>query len=430
MANVIIVGAQWGDEGKGKIVDLLAGRADMVVRFQGGANAGHTLVVEGKKIVLHLIPSGILHKKCVSVSGNGVVMDLDALTEEIRMLKKDGHDVTPERLRISENAHLVLPYHKLLDRLREKERASKKLGTTGRGIGPAYVDKIAREGLRVGDLTDWPWFKERLAEAVSEKNVWLTKIFGEEPLHVAEILSGLEKHRGWLTPYLCNASVEVDRACAAGKNVLFEGAQGTSLDVDHGTYPYVTSSNTVAAAACIGAGIGPTAIDRVVGITKAYTTRVGEGPFPTELTNDIGEIIRKNGNEYGATTGRPRRCGWFDAVLLRHAVRVNGITDLVVTELDVLTGMDPIRVAVAYRVNGAPMEAPSLNSRILEHSEPVYEELPGWKELPKSARKLADFPPEARRFLRRIEELTGCKLALVSTGPDRVDQVVVRPIFQ
>ncbi|MFH1017081.1 MAG: adenylosuccinate synthase [Pseudomonadota bacterium] len=429
MPNVVIVGAQWGDEGKGKVVDLLAGRADMVVRFQGGANAGHTLVVGGKKIVLHLIPSGILQAKCVSVIGNGVVVDPEALADEIQHLRGAGHEVTPARLRISENAHLVLPYHKILDRLREKERALRKIGTTGKGIGPAYVDKIAREGFRIGELKDWPWFKERLAEAVAEKNVWLEKLFGEKALRAGDVVASVEKHRSWLEPYLCDASAEVDRASRAGKNVLFEGAQGTALDVDHGTYPYVTSSNTVAAAACIGSGIGPTAINRVVGVTKAYTTRVGEGPFPTESRDEIGEIIRKNGNEFGATTGRPRRCGWLDAVLLKYSVRVNGITDLVVTKLDVLTGIDPVRIAVAYKVDGVAMDSLSLNRRALEQAEPIYEELPGWSEVPTSARKLVDLPVEARQFLRRIEKLTKVTVAIVSTGPDRANQINVHSIF-
>jgi adenylosuccinate synthase len=428
MANVVIVGAQWGDEGKGKVVDTLSERAGMVIRFQGGANAGHTLVVGGKKTVLHLIPSGILRRGAVSAIGNGVVLCLDTLREEIDLLASLGRRVTPKNLRISEGAHLVLPYHKRLDLLREKARAGGKIGTTGRGIGPAYEDKAARDGIRVGDLVSGTGLAERLRSIVAERNRAITAFAGE-PLDAEAILAGLLRHRAWVAPFVGDVSSEIRAAMARRRNLLFEGAQGSSLDVDHGTYPYVTSSNTVAAAACTGSGIGPTAIDRVVGVTKAYTTRVGEGPFPTELSGAEGERLREKGGEYGATTGRPRRCGWFDAVLLRHAVRINGITDLVVTKLDVLAGLGPIRLAKAYAVDGKrradfPLGSPSLSKAI-----PVYEEHEGWGEIPRSARKLADLPPAARRYLRRIEQLTGVQIAAVSTGPDRRDQVVVRKIF-
>jgi adenylosuccinate synthase len=429
MSNVVVVGAQWGDEGKGKIVDLLAEKADMVVRFQGGANAGHTLVVEGKKIVLHLVPSGILRKECVSVIGNGVVVDVAELAEEIANVRASGHEVSPQNLRISESAHLVMPYHKLFDQLREVARAKKKIGTTGRGIGPAYVDKVAREGIRVGDILNAKWLAEKLEDIVNEKNIYLDRIFDQGALNARTLTMDLVKHTEWIAPYICNASVEIYEALKQKKNVLFEGAQGTSLDVDHGTYPYVTSSNTVAASACIGSGVGPTAIDRVLGVTKAYTTRVGEGPFPTELKDKEGEELRVRGNEYGATTGRPRRCGWFDAVLLKHAVRVNGITDLAITKLDVLSGFPKIKIATSYELNEGKLDTFALNFRTLEKVSPVYEEWEGWDSLPKNPKKLTDFPVAALKFLTRIEELTEARISIVSIGPDRADQVIPHALF-
>ncbi len=429
MSNVVVVGAQWGDEGKGKIVDLLAEEADMVVRFQGGNNAGHTLVVDGKKIVLHLIPSGILRKGVTSVIGNGVVIDVGGLEEEINLLQKSGHSVSPENLKISENAHVVFPYHRLFDRLGEERRAGKKIGTTGRGIGPTYVDKIAREGIRIGDLLHPESFRERLTEVLHEKNLILEKVFGEKPLKINEIVTQYEKHTKWLFPYVCNTSLIVHEAQRKKKNILFEGAQGTSLDVDHGTYPFVTSSNTVSGAACIGAGIGPTDIDRVVGVSKAYTTRVGSGPFPSELSGKEGDALREKGAEYGATTGRPRRCGWLDAVFLRHSVRVNGITDLALTKLDVLSDLPVVKIAVAYERDGDRSETFTSDCRLLDRSVPIYEEHRGWPALTKIPKKIGDLPKTARAFLDRIEELSEASVTLVSFGPDRADQVVTRALF-
>jgi len=401
----------------------------MVVRFQGGANAGHTLVIDGKKIVLHLIPSGILRGKCVSIIGNGVVLDLASLKEEMEAVKASGHPVSKENLKVSERAHLVMPYHKQLDQLREKSRGSKKIGTTGRGIGPTYVDKISREGIRVSDFLDEDLFEEKLKVLVEEKNFVLEKIFNEPKIEFKKTHDEMVKYREWLRPYVTDTSIFIDEAHQKGESILFEGAQGTSLDVDHGTYPFVTSSNTVSASACIGSGIGPTAIDRVVGVTKAYTTRVGEGPFPTELNDLTGERLRKQGNEFGATTGRPRRCGWFDAVLLKHAVRVNGITDLIVTKLDVLNGFDEVKIATEYQLEGKKVHSFSSSIKVLDKCKPIYETFPGWNELPKSPKSLSDLPKEAQKFLKRIEELTQANIAIVSTGPDRNDQIVVKSIF-
>lgn len=429
MSNVVIVGVQWGDEGKGKIVDYLAERADMVVRFQGGNNAGHTLVVDGKKIILHLIPSGILRKKLACVIGNGVVIDLEVLQKEIETLRDNGFDVDPSNLKVSENAHLILPYHKILEKLSEVQRGDKKVGTTGRGIGPTYMDKFARSGIRAGDLLSLKWFSAKLKDVMEEKNLILEKVYGEAPLDCKEILEKFENHQKWFAPYICNTSVIVHKAKSKGQNILFEGAQGTFLDVDHGTYPYVTSSNTVAGAACTGAGIGPTDIDRVVGITKAYTTRVGGGPFPTELQDKDGEELRKKGEEFGATTGRPRRCGWLDAVSLQHAVRVNGISDLVVTKLDVLAGFPKVKIATSYEQNGESVNTFISDHRILSRCKPIYEEHEGWDELKKPCKSLRDLPSPAQRFLHRIEELTHTRIVLVSTGPGREARIEDQSVF-
>jgi len=429
MSNVIIVGAQWGDEGKGKIVDLLAEKADMVVRFQGGNNAGHTLVVKGVKTVLHLIPSGILHPNVTCVIGNGVVIDLDVLAKEIENLKATGCEVSPKNLRISENAHLILPYHKVLDQLSEKQKGENKIGTTGRGIGPAYVDKVAREGIRTGDLHSLKYFEAKLHEVLKFKNAVIEKVYGEKPVSADEIVANMQKHREWLVPYLCNTSLVVHEAQRQKKNILFEGAQGTSLDVDHGTYPFVTSSNTVAGSACTGAGIGPKDIDCVIGVIKAYTTRVGSGPFPTELDDAVGEDIRKRGSEFGATTGRPRRCGWLDLVFLRHAVRVNGITDLAMTKLDVLTGFDKVYICTGYERDGEISDTFISDSRILEKSKPVYEAHPGWASLPKNATRVTDYPQEVQNFLKRVEELSEAKVTMISTGPDRIESVICTSFF-
>jgi adenylosuccinate synthase len=386
-------------------------------------------VVKGEKLVLHQIPSGILRRGTTCVIGNGVVLDVAVLAKEIDALRAKGHAVSPKNLKISENAHLILPHHRLFDQLQEEAKGEKKVGTTGRGIGPTYVDKVARVGLRAGDLHSLNWFETKLRDVLHEKNLILEKVYSHKPLNPKEILEEYAKHQPWFAPYVCNTSLVVHEAQHRKRSILFEGAQGTSLDVDHGTYPYVTSSNTVAGAACTGAGIGPTAIDRVVGVTKAYCTRVGGGPFPTEQKNELGDELRKKGSEFGATTGRARRCGWLDAVFLRHAVRVNGITDLAVTKLDVLNGFERLKIGVAYLREGKKSDTFVSDNRILDQSEPIYEELDGWEVLPKKPKKISDLPRTARMFLRRIEELAEAPIALVSTGADRDAQIVKRPIF-
>jgi len=428
MPNVVVVGVQWGDEGKGKIVDLLAQDADVVARFQGGANAGHTLVVEGERIVLHLIPSGILRKGTTCIIGNGVVVDVVALNEEIRILREHGYEVSPENLKISDQAHVVLPYHRTLDKLREKSRAD-KIGTTGRGIGPTYVDKVARDGIRLGDLRHPEALREKLRALVKDKNLQIEKLYKGEPLDGEEIVSDYLEQSEWISPYLANTPLLLDEAFKKGKRVLLEGAQGSSLDVDHGTYPFVTSSNTVSGAACTGAGIGPTKIGRVLGVIKAYTTRVGEGPFPTELKDATGEKLRANGKEFGATTGRPRRCGWLDTVLLKHSVRVSGVTDLALTKMDVLTGFEKIFIATAYEIDGKKTDVFPLDLEILKKAKPVYEEWPGWKALPATPTAIEELSVEARNYVKRIEELTETGVSLISTGPERSAQLLRKPLF-
>ena len=428
--NTILVGIQWGDEGKGKIVDYLAHEADMVVRFQGGNNAGHTVIIGDQKIVLHLIPSGILREKTVCVIGNGVVVDPSVLKKEIDVLRQKNYAVTPTNLKISHYAHLILPYHCKLDQLNEIKKGDQKVGTTGRGIGPAYVDKFDRIGLRIGDYLDLPLFKEKLKLNIEIKNQILEKIFNVPTFSYKEVEDQMLSHRDWILPHLKDVSYVIHEAQKKKQKILFEGAQGTSLDVDHGTYPYVTSSNTVAGAACTGAGVGPTTINKVIGVCKAYSTRVGEGPFPTELSNSIGEQIRKQGQEFGATTGRPRRCGWLDAVCLQYAVRVNGITDLAITKLDVLSGFKTIEICNAYKhSNGEINTKFPADARALSTVEPIYETHEGWSEIPKGCQNYDDLPPQAKSFLRRIEELTETKISLISTGPDRKDQIVLSPLF-
>jgi len=412
MPSIIVIGTQWGDEGKGKIVDLFASEAEMVVRFQGGNNAGHTLVVDGEKTVLHLIPSGILHRGVHCVIGNGVVVDPEVLLEEIRVVQEKGRD--PERLSISDKAHLILPYHKRIDQLREEKRG-RKIGTTGRGIGPAYEDKVGRMGIRVGEMIEPDLFRRRLQEVLPEKNLYIEKILDGRSFRFEEILETYAAYGERLKSYVRDTSSLVGDLVRQKRRVLFEGAQGTSLDVDHGTYPYVTSSNTVAGSACIGTGIGPTMISDVIGVCKAYTTRVGSGPFPTELKDEIGRRLQEGGDEFGATTGRPRRCGWLDLLLLKHAVRTNGLTGLVVTKLDILSGLDPVKVCVGYRSNHRQ-----------DDGEPVYESMPGWKEALSGIRDLKKLPKNARDYLARIEKEAGVPLILVSVGPSREDNILLR----
>jgi adenylosuccinate synthase len=429
MANVAIIGAQWGDEGKGKIVDLFTRDADIVVRFQGGNNAGHTLVVDGKKTVLHLIPSGALHADKLCVIGNGVVVDPEVLLEEIAGLKKNGCLLDDSLLRISEEAHLIMPYHKAIDQARERLRGEGMIGTTGRGIGPAYEDKVARIGIRFIDLLEEDTFQEKLRRNIEEKNIYLKAILKEKTLDFNQIHDGYIAYRQKLKSYVTNTGLLLDREMRAGKRVLFEGAQGTLLDVDHGTYPFVTSSNTVAGSVSSGTGVGPRHIHQVIGISKAYTTRVGSGPFPTELHGLEGETLKREGVEFGATTGRPRRCGWFDAVSVRHAVRINGITGLALTKLDVLTGFRKISMCTAYRYDGAVHHEFPASIRALQNAQPVLEELDGWNESLTAARKFSDLPANAQKYVRRIEEVLETEMILVSVGPGREQTVMLKNPF-
>jgi len=429
VANVAVIGAQWGDEGKGKIVDLLARRSDVVVRFQGGNNAGHTLVVNGKKTILHVIPSGALHEDKVCVIGNGVVLDAEVLLDELHELRREGHLRDKRQLRISEQAHLIMPYHKAIDVARERMRGEGKIGTTGRGIGPTYEDKAARVGIRVVDLLEEDTFRAKLEHNIAEKNVYLKAILKEEALDFDDIHRTYGGYRDRLAPYVADTGVLLEEFFREGKNVLFEGAQGTLLDLDHGTYPYVTSSNTVIGGVCSGAGVGPRHIHEVIGITKAYTTRVGGGPFPSELTGSEGDKLRQDGDEYGATTGRPRRCGWFDAVAVRHAVRLNGLTGLALTKLDVLTGSPRIRVCTAYRVGGRLLRHFPASLKVMETLEPVWEEFPGWQEPVTDARSVADLPANARRYMERLEELVETEIVIVSVGPDRDQTILLKNPF-
>jgi adenylosuccinate synthase len=426
MASVVIVGAQWGDEGKGKIVDLLTQYADAVVRFQGGNNAGHTIVLKGAKFVFHLIPSGILYRNKKCIIGNGVVLDPAVLIEEIDELKKRGYLRDDSQLMVSEETHLILPYHRKIDVARERIF---KIGTTGRGIGPAYEDKVARCGIRMADLLDEKVFRKKLEDNLVQKNLYLAEVLKEESFGFSEIFDEYVQYKRRLEKYVKNTSLFLHEQIEKGKHILFEGAQGALLDVDHGTYPYVTASNTVAGNACAGSGIGPTMIDSVMGVAKAYTTRVGEGPFPTELKDEIGDKIRERGREYGATTGRPRRCGWFDAVVVNHSIRINGIQQLAITKLDVLNDLDKIKICVGYRMNGKVIRYVPSNLEMLKSSEPVYEELDGWKIEIKEGRRFSDLPPKAQRYLRRLEELIHAKVAMVSVGEERDETIEVKSPF-
>ncbi|GAB4276335.1 MAG: adenylosuccinate synthase [Deferrisomatales bacterium] len=429
MANVVVVGAQWGDEGKGKIVDLYAREADAVVRFQGGNNAGHTLVVEGEKIILHLIPSGILHPDTTCCIGNGVVVDPGVLLEEIDGLRRRGKFPSDDALVVSEAAHVILPCHKRIDTAREGKAGAGKIGTTGRGIGPCYEDKASRRGIRIGDLLDPDRLRRRLRPFVEEKNAYLQGYLGAEPFDPEAVCDELIAQGEQLRPFIGDVTGRVHRWIEEGRNVLFEGAQGTQLDVDHGTYPFVTSSNTLAGAACTGVGVGPGDLGGVIGITKAYTTRVGAGPFPTELDDATGDRLRDRGAEFGSTTGRPRRCGWLDLVVLRDARRLNGLTGLAVTKLDVLTGLDPVRVCVGYRLNGQTVDRMPSRVEDVERCEPIYEAVPGWSEDVRGARALQDLPANARRFLEFVEERVGCPVVLVSVGPGREETIELAPPF-
>lgn len=429
MANVAIIGAQWGDEGKGKVVDLFTDDADIVVRFQGGNNAGHTLVVNGKKTVLHLVPSGALHPNKLCVIGNGVVVDPEILIEEIDTLKNQGHLTDDTYLRISEQAHLIMPYHKSIDLARERLRGKGKIGTTGRGIGPAYEDKVARVGIRFIDLLEEETFQDKLQRNIEEKNIYLKAILKEKPLDFKKLHASYSVYREKLKSFVTDTGVLLDREMRAGRQVLFEGAQGTLLDVDHGTYPFVTSSNTVAGGVCSGTGVGPRHINEVIGISKVYTTRVGSGPFPTEIHGPEGETLKREGFEFGATTGRPRRCGWFDAVGVRHAVRISGITGIALTKLDVLTGFKKIPICAAYRYNGTVIQDFPASLKLMQNAQPIYEELEGWNEPLDHARQFSDLPAQAQRYVRRLEELVQTEIILVSVGADRDQTIVLKNPF-
>ena len=415
--NLVVVGAQWGDEGKGKVIDVLSEQADILIRYQGGNNAGHTVIVDGEEFVFHLVPSGLLHKGRVGLIGNGVVIDPEALLEEMARLRSRGIDVG-QAVKISDQAHVIFPYHKRLDLAREASRST-RLGTTGRGIGPCYVDKVARTGIRVGDLYHPDAFAEKLKANVAEKNRLLETIYHEAPFSYEELLTRYLGYAKTLAPHVVNSMRFLREAMAQGKRLLFEGAQGTLLDIDHGTYPYVTSSNATAGGACTGAGVPPTAIDRVIGVVKAYTTRVGEGPLPTEFPASLMEQVRTKGKEFGATTGRPRRCGWFDAVVARHAVWVNGCDSIAVTKLDVLDEMDTIQICVAYRDASQRIEEfPSETARLAQ-CQPIYESMPGWRTDTGDAEAFEDLPAAAQRYLKRLEALLGVPICLISTGSKR-----------
>ena len=421
--NTIVVGAQWGDEGKGKVIDVLAVDADIIVRYQGGNNAGHTVIMDQHEFIFHTIPSGLLHPGKMGLIGNGVVIDPAALLEEMDGLRRCGIDVD-HALKLSDQAHLIFPYHKRLDLAEESSRPG-RIGTTGRGIGPCYVDKVSRCGIRVADLFDEPVFKAKLQKNVDEKNRNLQLVYRQGPVDFQETY---DRYRGYaqrLRPLAVNGIRFLRHAIQLGERLLFEGAQGTLLDIDHGTYPYVTSSNAVAGGACTGAGVPPTCIDRVIGVVKAYTTRVGEGPFPTEFPADLMEQIRKRGNEFGATTGRPRRCGWFDAVIARHAIYVNGCDSVAVTKLDVLDQMPTIQVCVAYRLNGHTVEEFPSNIAQLARCEPIYESMPGWLCDTSDAERFEDLPKAAQAYLKRLEALMTVSLCLVSTGSKREQAIKV-----
>jgi adenylosuccinate synthase len=431
MANVAVVGTQWGDEGKGKVVDLYAEDADVIVRFQGGNNAGHTLVVKGVQTILHLIPSGILHDHKTCIIGNGVVVDPAVMMQEIESLKKRALFPEHTRLFVSEKAHLIMPYHRRLDVALEARKSDRKIGTTGRGIGLAYEDKAARVGIRFCDLLDESIFMEKLRDNIEEKNFYLTRRFEEAPLDAQQIFDEYRGYAEYLKPFVADTSLIIGQEIRRGKKILFEGAQGCHLDIDHGTYPYVTSSNTVAGNASCGSGIGPQAIDRVVGICKAYTTRVGEGPFVTELTDAIGEHMQTVGQEFGATTGRKRRCGWLDMVLIRQAVRLCGISGLALTKLDVLTGLEKLKVCVGYQTATGEEHTESVpaNLKILAGCQPVYQELEGWTEDIRHAKHIDDLPKNTRRYIERLEVLSGVPLMLVSVGAGRESTIVLKNPF-
>lgn len=425
MSSMVVVGTQWGDEGKGKIVDLLTSEIDAVVRFQGGNNAGHTVIVAGTKYVLHLIPSGILHKGKKCFIGNGVVLDPLVFCEELGTLSAQGVTINAENLFVSRNTHLIMPYHKRLDQARENAKADAKIGTTGRGIGPCYEDKAARVGIRASDLEDLDLLRRKIISALEEKNALLTALYRQPALNVDDILKEIEPAIAKIRPFLADISQSIEDCMKQGGKVLFEGAQGTQLDIDHGTYPFVTSSNTVAGGAAAGCGIAPWHLERIIGIAKAYTTRVGSGPFPTELFDDTGSYLQQKGAEFGVTTGRRRRCGWLDGVVLRHAVRLNGVTDIALTKLDVLSGLPEIKICIAYTYAGKQVLFPPQVENGMGQVTPIYESMPGWDENISNVSSWDEMPDAAKRYIERIEELAGVPVKIISVGADR-DQTILR----
>jgi adenylosuccinate synthase len=425
MACTVVVGTQWGDEGKGKLVDLLTEKVQGIARFQGGNNAGHTLVVNGEKFILHLIPSGILHKGKTCFVGNGVVIDPEVIIHEMDALAERGVDCGPEKLRISDRAQIIMPYHKAMDHAREKAKGNQAIGTTGRGIGPCYEDKMARTGVRAVDLLEPSNLKAKIAASLKEKNFWLTQYYKEEPLDPLKVYEDYLAYGKRLAPHITDTADELNRLLEGGGSILFEGAQGTHLDIDHGTYPYVTSSNPVAGSACTGAGVGVTKLTQVYGIVKAYTTRVGGGPFPTELEDANGRWMQEKGAEFGATTGRPRRCGWFDGVVVRQSVKLSGITGLCITKLDVLSGLEKLKFCVGYETpDGKRLDAMPASLDLLAQCKPVYEEFPGWSEDISGCRSLEELPQVCRDYVERISQFCGAPLAVISVGPGR-DQTII-----
>ncbi len=427
--NVVVLGSQWGDEGKGKIVDLLTDRAAAVARFQGGHNAGHTLVIGDKKTVLHLIPSGILRDNVLCLIGNGVVLSPAALFEELNMLEQNGVDAT-RRLKISEACPMILPYHVALDHAREAARGKKAIGTTGRGIGPAYEDKVSRRGLRVGDLLNEQDFAEKLKEVMDYHNYSLINFYQADPVDYQQVLDETLAHGEKIKPMIEDIPALLYKLRQQGENIMFEGAQGTLLDIDQGTYPYVTSSNTTAGGACTGSGVGPKDLDYILGITKAYTTRVGAGPFPTELFDEVGQYLGEKGHEFGATTGRSRRCGWFDGVSLRRAAQVNSITGMCITKLDVLDGLETLKICTGYKCDGVEKDLPPIGADAYARCEPIYEEVPGWKESTVGLKKYDELPENARAYLKRLEEVVGIPVDIISTGPERDETIILRNPYE
>lgn len=427
MSTVVVVGTQWGDEGKGKITDFLAETAEVVARYQGGNNAGHTIMINGQKYKLTMIPSGIFYPEKLCVIGNGMVINPKALIEEIQYIHD--HGFSTKNLKISDRAHLIMPYHIVLDVLEEERKGADKIGTTGKGIGPAYMDKAARNGIRMSDLMVPSEFERKLRNMMQQKNQLIEQVYGAEPLDVEQVLREYLEYAEVLRPYVTDTSIVLNDAIDAGRRVLFEGAQGVMLDIDHGTYPFVTSSNPSAGGVCIGSGVGPTKIHQIIGVAKAYTTRVGDGPFPTELFDETADRIREVGHEYGTVTGRPRRVGWFDSVVVRHARRVSGITGLSLNSIDVLTGLETVKICTAYRYKGETIDYYPSNLQMLAECEPIYEELPGWKEDLSNVRSLDQLPENARHYVERVSQLTGIPISIFSVGRNREQTNLVRPVY-